>query len=97
MKKGKVKITLTQAKSKRHKVKDRPFAEGSRGCHALLGLDTQNLSTEEGHFILPLVIWTFIMQSVAFITSISHDCIKLIFSALISHAYLEGIFYCLHR
>ena len=67
-------------KSKRHKVKDRPFAEGSRGCHALLGLDTQNLNAKERHFILPLVIWTFIMQSVAFISSISHDRIKLIFS-----------------
>ena len=38
------------------KVKDRPFAEGSRGCHALLGLDTQNLNAKERHFILPLVI-----------------------------------------
>ena len=32
-----------------------PFAEGSRGCHALLGLDTQNLNAKERHFILPLV------------------------------------------
>ena len=54
MKKGKVKITLTLAKSKRHKVKDRPFAEGSRGCHALLGLDAQNLNANERHFILHL-------------------------------------------
>ena len=56
MKKGKVKITLTLAKSKRHKVKDRPFAEGSRGCHVLLGLDAQNLNAKECHIILPLVI-----------------------------------------
>ena len=35
----------------------------------LLGLDAQNLNAKERHFILPLVIWTFIMQSVAFITS----------------------------
>ena len=62
------------------KVKDRPFAEGSRGCHALLWLDAQNLNAKERHFILPLVIWTFIMQSVAFISSISHDRTKLIFS-----------------
>ena len=34
-----------------------------------LWLDAQSLSIEELHFILPLVIRTFIMQSVAFITS----------------------------
>ena len=45
-----------------------PFAEGSRGCHALLWLDAQNLNAKERHFILPLVIWTFIMQFVAFIS-----------------------------
>ena len=44
------------------------------------GLDAQNLNAKERHFILPLVIWTFIMQSVAFISSISQDRIKLIFS-----------------
>ena len=62
------------------KVKDRPFAEGSRGCYALLWLDAQNLNAKERHFILPLVIWTFIMQSVSFISSISHNRIKLILS-----------------
>ena len=46
----------------------------------LLLLDAQNINAKECHFILPLVISTFIMQSVAFISSISHDCIKLIFS-----------------
>ena len=46
----------------------------------LLGLDARNLNAKERHFILPLVIWTFIMQSVAFISSISHDRIKFIFS-----------------
>ena len=61
-------------------MKDRPFAEGSRGCHALLWLDAQNLNAKEHHFILPPVILTFIMQSVAFISFISHDRIKLIFS-----------------
>ena len=37
------------------KVKYRPFAEGSRGCHALLWLDAQNLNAKERDFILPLV------------------------------------------
>ena len=63
----------------------------------LLGLDTQNLNAKECHFILPLVIGTFIMQSIAFITSISHDRIKLIFSALVSHTYLERNFYCMQH
>ena len=45
----------------------------------LLWLDAQNLNAKERHFILPLVIWTFIMQSVAFISSISQARIKLIF------------------
>ena len=63
----------------------------------LLGLDAQNLNAKERHFILPLVIGTFIMQSVAFIASISQDRIKLIFSTLIDHTYLESNFYCMHR
>ena len=46
----------------------------------LLWLDARNLNAKERHFILPLVIWTFIMQSFAFISFISHDHIKLIFS-----------------
>ena len=79
------------------KVKDRPFAEGSRGCHVLLWLDARNVNAKERHFILPLVIWTFIMQSVAFITSISHDRIKFSFSALISHTYLESNFCCMQH
>ena len=54
-------------KSKYIKVKDRPFAEGSRGCHALICLYAQPLSAKESHIVLPLVIATFIMQSVAFI------------------------------
>ena len=37
------------------------------------------------------------MQSVAFITSISRDRIKLIFSTLISHTYLESNFYCMQH
>ena len=44
-----------------------PFAEGSIGCHALICLYSQPLSAKECHVILPLMIATFIMQSVAFI------------------------------
>ena len=76
------------------KSKDWPFAEGSRGCQPLLWLDAQNLNAKERHFILPLVIWTFIMQSVAFITSTSQDRIKFISSIPINHTYLESNFYC---
>ena len=50
------------------KVKDRPLAEGSRGRHALIGLYAQSLNVKERHAILPPMIATFIMQSVAFIT-----------------------------
>ena len=49
------------------KVKDKPFAEGSRGCHALICLCAQSLHAKESHVTLPLVIATFIMQFVAFI------------------------------
>ena len=62
----------------------------------LLGLDAQNLNAKECHFILPLVIKTFVMQSVAFISSLSQVRIKLIFFALIDHAYLRSNFYCMH-
>ena len=61
--KGIVKKTLTLC----IKVKDRPFTEGSRGCHALICLYAQPLSAKELQVVLPLVIATFIMQSVAFI------------------------------
>ena len=77
-------------------IKDRPFAEGSRGCHALLGLDTQNLNTKEPHFILPLVYGP-LLCSLSLLLLTQQVRTKLIFSALISHAYLESIFYCLHR
>ena len=49
------------------KVNDIPFAVGSRGCHALICMYAQPLSAKERHVALPLVIATFIMQSVAFI------------------------------
>ena len=74
------------------RIKDRPFAEGSRGCHVLLWLDARNLNAKQRHFILPLVIGTFIMQSVAFIASISQDRIKFIVSTLINHTYLKRNF-----
>ena len=48
-------------KSKYIKVKDKPFAEGSRGCHALICLYAQPLSAKELHVVLPLVMATFIM------------------------------------
>ena len=57
-----------------------------------LFLDAQSLNAKERHFILPLVIGTFIMQTVAFISSISQARIKLIFSTLIDHTYLGAIF-----
>ena len=69
-----------------------PFAEGSRGCHALLWLDAQNLNAKERHFILPRVIKTFNMQFVAYISSLSQVLIKLIFSTLVDHTYLERNF-----
>ena len=92
MKKWKGEGHLDSSIKQKHKIKDRPFAEGSRGCHAILRLDAQNLNAKERHFILPLVIWTFIMQSLAFISSISQVRIKLIFCTLIDHAYLESNF-----
>ena len=96
-KKGKVKITMTPCMKYKTRIKDRPFAEGSRGCHVLLWLDAQNINAKGHHFIMPLVIWTFIMQSVAFISSTSQDRIKLIFSTLINHTYLESNFYCIQH
>ena len=44
-----------------------------------LFLDVQTLNVKECHFILPLVIATFIMQSVAFISLSSQVRTKLIF------------------
>ena len=55
-------------KSKSIKVKDRPFAEGSKVCHALICLYAQPLSAKGRHVVLPLVMATFIMPSVAFIS-----------------------------
>ena len=58
----------------------------------LLWLDVQNLNAKERHFILPVVRKNFIMQFVAFISSITQVRIKLIFFTLIDYTYLEGNF-----
>ena len=56
-------------------------------------LDEQALNAKERHFILPLVIATFIMQSIAFISLPSQVCTKLIFPYnKSSYIYLEAIF-----
>ena len=61
-------------------------------------LDAQALNAKERHFILPLVIATIIMQSVAFITPPSQDRTKLIFSYNKSSYIFRGNFYCFsHR
>ncbi|WP_256042796.1 hypothetical protein, partial [Clostridioides difficile] len=75
-----------------HKVKDRPFAEGSRGCHALLWLDAQNLNAKGRHFILPLVYGP-LLCSPSHLLLPQQDRIKLIFFTLTSHTYLESNFY----
>ena len=82
-------------KSKHMKVKDRPFAEGSRGCHALFVLYAQSLNAKECHFILPLMMATFIMQSVAFILHHHKFVQRSIFSdTKWSHTFKNN-FYCL--
>ena len=73
-----------------------PFAEGSRGCHVRLGLDAQNLNTKERHFILPLVCGP-LLCSPSLLLLPQQDRTKLIFSALISHTYLDSNFYCLQH
>ena len=82
-------------KSKYMKVKDRPFTEGSRGCHALICLYAQPLSAKERHVVLPLVMATFIMQSVAFILH-SHKFVqRSIFSYTKWSHTSRSNFYCL--
>jgi hypothetical protein len=58
-----------------------------------LFLDVQALNVKERHFILPLVIETFIMQSIAFITPPSQDRTKLIFHYNKSSYMFKGNFY----
>ena len=54
--------------------------------HFLL-LDAQALNAKEHHFILPLVIATFIMQSVAFISLPSqvHTMLNFLIHEMIKH------------
>ena len=61
-------------------------------------LDAQAINAKERHFMLPLVIATFIMQSVTFISLPSQVRTKLIFPYNKSSYIFRGIFYCfLHR
>ena len=46
VKKGKVKITMTLCIRHKTKIEDRPFVEGSRGCHVRLWLHAQNLNAK---------------------------------------------------
>ena len=55
-------------------------------------LDARALNAKERHFILPLVIVTFIMQSVAFISLPSQVRTKLISLTIKDHTYLGAIF-----
>jgi hypothetical protein len=59
-----------------------------------LFLDVQALNAKERHFILPLVIATFIMQSVAFISSASQVRTKLIFPYNKRSYIFRSIFCC---
>ena len=76
------------------KVKDRPFAEGSRGSHALICLYAQPLSAKERHVALPLVIATIIMQSVAFILHHHKFMQRSIFSYTKWYHTFRSNFYC---
>ena len=76
------------------KVKYRPFVEGSRGCHEFICLCAQPLSAKECHVALPLVIATFIIQSVAFILHHHNFVQRSIFSyTKLSHTFRSN-FYC---
>src|SRR3989337_4279164 len=57
-------------------------------------LDAQALNAKERHFILPLVIATFIMQSVTFISLPSQVRTKLIFPYNKSSYIFRSNFYC---
>ena len=60
-----------------------------------LVLDAQSLNVKERHVILPLVIETFIMQSIAFIIR-NHKFVQRLFSVTLKdHTYLRVIFIAL--
>ena len=82
-------------KSKYMKVKDRPLQRKAEVAMRFLFLDAQTLNAKERHFILPRVLATFIMQSVAFISSPSQDHTKLIFPLNKRSYRIIGNFYCL--
>ena len=80
------------------KLKDRPFPEGSRGCHALICLYAQYLSARERHVVLPLKMKTFIMQYVAFILCHPSSYNAQFSLTLNDLTFLEAIFIAfLHR
>ena len=54
-------------------------------------LNARALNAKEHHFILPLVIATFIMQSIAFISLPSQVCTMLISLTIKVQTYLEEI------
>ena len=68
-------------------IKGRPFTEGSRGCHALLWLDAQNLNAKERHFILPLVYGPLLCSPSLFIASITRS-----YKAYFIHTNISYIF-----
>ena len=78
-----MKIKLTE------KVKDRPFAEGSRGYHELLSWMSVYLVKWNITLILPLVMVTFIWHSGIFITLPSQVHTKLISLPIKDHTYLR--------
>ena len=57
-------------------------------------LDAQALNAKERHFILPLVLATFIMQSIAFISLPSQVRTMLISLTIKDHTYFRSNFYC---
>ena len=81
--------------SKYIKVKGRRFAEGSRGCHALICLYAQSLRARERHIVLPLKMTAFIMQSVAFILCHHKFVQHSIFSYTKWSNTFRSNFYCL--
>ena len=54
------------------------------------------LNAKERHFILPLVYGP-LLCSMSLLLLPQQDRIKLIFSALISHTYLESNFHCMQH
>ena len=61
-----------------------------------LGLDAHNLNAKERHFIFPLVCGP-LLCSPSLLLLPQQDRTKLIFSALISHTYLDSNFYRLQH